>query len=79
MVLKLLPFLFLAGCAAQSSYNIIDITDDQWIENANGNRCVEKEMIIYPDTITYLYPGCGIRRVVKPKIHPLPKPKQKLP
>lgn len=74
IILFLLSITSTIGCAA-STYNIIDITDDQYIENAQGNRCIEKEMIITPDAITYLYENCLIRRVVKPHPHILPIPK----
>lgn len=63
----------MGGCAA-STYNLLDITDNQWIENAEGVRCVEKQMLITPDSIVYLYENCPIRRVVTPKPHIIPKP-----
>jgi hypothetical protein len=61
----------LSGCAA-STYNVIDITDNQWIEDPDGNLCVEKQMIIEVDRIVYFYENCPIRRVVRPKPHILP-------
>lgn len=66
----------LSGCAITNynPNNIIDITDDQWLEDFRGNRCLDKEMLITPDSIIYLYSNCPVRRVVKPKVHPLPKP-----
>lgn len=76
MLIKLIAVsLLLAGCASRSTYNIIDMTEDQWITNEKGERCIEKQMIITPDTINYYYGNCAITRIVKPKVHPLPKPK----
>jgi len=70
----LLCLIVLSGCAISGTYNVIDITDDQWIEDAQGNRCIEKQMIINEDYITYFYEKCPIRRIVRPKVHILPKP-----
>lgn len=56
--------------------NIIDITDEQYLENSHGERCKEAEMLITPDEIRYFYPDCGVTRVVKPKPHIIPKPLQ---
>lgn len=68
--------LMLAGCAITNNNpnNIIDITDEQWLENDKGERCIEREMLITPTELRYSYPGCGITRIVKPKPHILPKP-----
>lgn len=69
-----LLILLALGCSATHTYNVVDMTDDQYIEDAHGNRCIDKEMIITVDSIVYLYPECGIRRVVKPRPHILPTP-----
>lgn len=62
----------LSGCATiQGPSNIIMTTDEQFIQDAHGNRCKETEMLIYPDRIEY-YTDCGLTRVVK--TNPLPKP-----
>lgn len=66
--------LSLTGCVSQMGYNIIDITDDQWLVDNKGNRCIEKEMIVTPDAITYYYESCAVTRIVRPKPHILPKP-----
>lgn len=72
--MKYFPLLLLSGCAFynQSPTNIIDVTDAQQIEDANGNVCKETEMLIYPDRIEYYLPACGVKRVVKTKPHILP-------
>lgn len=77
MRLLVLLFLALPGCASHAIYNIIDITDEQHLEDAHGNLCQEKQMIITVDSIVYYYPDCGVTRVVKPKPHILPKPSPK--
>lgn len=69
--------VLLSGCAMRSTYNVIDITDDQWIEDKDGNRCIEGQMLIEPDRIIYYYKNCPFSRIVKPKQHPLPKPQIK--
>lgn len=73
-ILSILFLLTVSGCAARSSYNIIDVTDEQFIEDKDGNRCHEAQMIIDVDQIIYFYSNCPIRRIVKPKPHVLPKP-----
>lgn len=72
----LFSILVLSGCAITNfnPNNIIDITDEQWLENDKGERCIEREMLITPNEIRYSYPACGITRIVKPKPHILPKP-----
>lgn len=69
-----------SGCAVTNynPNNIIDITDEQYLEDGHGNRCLEREMIITPDSIRYSYPGCSVTRVVKTKPHILPTPSPKL-
>lgn len=57
------------------SYNLLEMGDEQWFEDAHGNRCVENQMIITPKVIIYFYANCPLRRVVKPKPHVLPDPK----
>lgn len=71
--------ILLSGCAITSynPTNIIDITDEQWLEDGHGEVCKESEMLIYPDHLEYYYPGCSIKRVVKVKPHLIPTPAPK--
>ena len=70
-------FLF-SGCAMYSTTptNIIDVTDESWLEDSHGKKCREHQMLITPDTIRYSYPDCGITKIVKTKPHILPKPQK---
>ena len=76
-ITPLLALLICTGCSVVNNNptNIVDITDYQEIQMADGTICQSKEMLIYSDRIEYYYPDCSIRRVVRVKPHILPKVK----
>jgi len=68
--------LILSGCTIKqyNPNNIVDITDEQYLEDSKGQKCLEREMLITPTEIRYFYPDCNVTRVVKPRPHIIPKP-----